>query len=94
MRQSLAVLKLPEIPRHPRVIPGPKLELGSAFSCFSNELAARDKVYLSDISFLSAPSVEYSGSFGNRRIQYKLKGNPLKIAKVNLQGPVSRRIRS
>jgi hypothetical protein len=62
------------------------LALGSPFTCFSNELAQKDKAYLSNLSFLSAPSVEYSGPFGNRTIRYKLKAKPLKVEKINLRG--------
>lgn len=62
------------------------LALASPFTCFSNELAQRDKAYLSDLSFLSASSVDYSGPFANRTIRYKLKAKPLKVEKINLRG--------
>jgi hypothetical protein len=63
-----------------------RLALASPFTCFSNELAQRDKAYLSNLSFLSASSVDYSGPFGNRTIRYKLKAKPLKVEKINLRG--------
>jgi hypothetical protein len=62
------------------------LALASPFTCFSNELAQRDEAYLSNLSFLSASSVDYSGPFGNRTIRYKLKAKPLKVEKINLRG--------
>ena len=62
------------------------LALASPFTCFSNELSQRDKAYLSNLSFLSASSVEYSGTFGNRTILYKLKAKPLRVEKINLRG--------
>jgi hypothetical protein len=62
------------------------LALASPFTCFSSELAHRDKAYLSNLSFLSDSSVDYSGPFGNRTIRYKLKAKPLKVEKINLRG--------
>jgi Surface antigen variable number repeat len=62
------------------------LALGSPFTCFSNELAQKDKAYLSNLSFLSASTVEYSGPFGNRTIRYKLTAKPLRVEKINLRG--------
>jgi len=62
------------------------LALASPFTCFSNELAGKDKAYLSNLSFLSESSVEYSGPFGNRAIRYKLKAKPLTVEKINLRG--------
>jgi hypothetical protein len=61
------------------------LTLASPFTCFSNELAERDKAHLSNLSFLSSSSVEYSGAFGNRHIQYKLKAKPLTVEQINLR---------
>jgi hypothetical protein len=62
------------------------LTLAPPFTCFSDELAKRDKNYLSHLSILSASSVEYSGPFGNRHIKYNLKAKPLKVGKINLRG--------
>lgn len=62
------------------------LALASSFTCFSEELAQRDKQYLSSLGFLSNSSVEYSGSLGSRRLVYNLKAKPLKVEKINLRG--------
>lgn len=62
------------------------LALASSFTCFSDELAQRDKAYLSKMPILTASSVEYSGSVGSRRIEYKLKAKPLKVEQIVLRG--------
>lgn len=62
------------------------LALASPFTCFSDELAQRDKTYLSKLSILSKAVVDYSGPFGDRRIEYKLKAKPLKVEQINLRG--------
>jgi hypothetical protein len=62
------------------------LALASSFTCFSEELAQRDRKYLSGLEFLSNSSVEYSGSLGSRRIVYSLKAKPLKVEKISLRG--------
>lgn len=62
------------------------LALASAFTCFSDELAQRDKDYLSKMSILTTASVEYSGSIGTRRIEYRLRAKPLKVEKISLRG--------
>ena len=41
------------------------LALASPFTCFSDELAQRDKTYLSKLSILSKAVVDYSGPFGD-----------------------------
>jgi hypothetical protein len=62
------------------------LALASPFTCFSDELAERDKAYLSKLNLLSKSSVDYSGPVGDRHIQYKLKARPLKVAQINIRG--------
>jgi hypothetical protein len=62
------------------------LALGPPFACFSEELAQRDRDYLSTMKILSSSSVEYSGSVGNRRIHYKLEAKPLKVEQINVRG--------
>lgn len=62
------------------------LALASPFTCFSDELAQRDKAYLSNLPFLFASSVDYSGPFGDRTIRYRLKAKPLKVEKITLRG--------
>jgi hypothetical protein len=62
------------------------LALRSPFSCFSEELAQRDKTYLSNIALLTKHLVDYSGAVGNRHIQYKLRAKPLKVDQIELRG--------
>lgn len=62
------------------------LAVGYLNSCFSDELAQRDKSYLSNSSILTSSLVGYSGSFGSRHIKFALKGKPLRIEQINLRG--------
>jgi hypothetical protein len=62
------------------------LALHSGFSCFSEELARKDKAYLSNMEILSSSFVDYSGTLGNRHIEYKLKAKPMKVTQINVLG--------
>jgi len=62
------------------------LALRSPFTCFSVELAQRDKAYLANMAILTAHFVDYSGEVNDRHIQYKLKAKPLKVGQVDLRG--------
>jgi hypothetical protein len=62
------------------------LGLASVNSCFTDELAQRDRAYLSTLTILSAPRVDYSGSAGSRHVEFALKARPLRVAEVDLRG--------
>jgi hypothetical protein len=62
------------------------LALRWPLTCFSEELAQRDKTYLANLAILTEDLVQYSGAFGDRHIQYKLKAKPLKVEQIELRG--------
>jgi hypothetical protein len=62
------------------------LALRWPLTCFSEELAERDKAYLANLAILTEPLVQYSGAFGDRHIQYKLKAKPLKVEQIEIRG--------
>jgi hypothetical protein len=62
------------------------LALRSFYTCFSEELAQRDETYLANLAILTEHLVLYSGAFGDRHIQYKLKAKPLKVEQIELRG--------
>ena len=70
----------------PRQYVESKIKLISGYVCYTPEAAQLDVDTLNALPFLESVAVEYSGTMGRRQVSYKLKGKPLTVRNIKLQG--------
>jgi outer membrane protein assembly factor BamA len=63
-----------------------KIKLISGYVCYTPEAAQRDVDTLNALPFLDGVSVAYTGEPGSRQVSYMLKGKPLIVSTIKVEG--------